>query len=159
MQLGDTPHITGGFLDGLQVVVVLRQLFDVLGKEVGLIGRWIVVQHARQVGGVDHSADVCLHFAPIRRVDVRRQDHETLAANFAGIPCQLAGLCRGQRGDSRNDRCRVAGCCHTRLQDGDLLVVSQRGSFPQRAQRDDADATAVEHQAHVFAEGLMVHIQ
>src|SRR5690606_11850079 len=82
---GDAAHVGAGFLDGLHVRELGGQLGDLRRQEVGLVGDGVVVEHARQVGGLEDLAHVAAHLAVVGGVHVGRQHHEAAGAGGLGV--------------------------------------------------------------------------
>ena len=145
---GDAAHVAAGFLHGYQIRVFGRQLSDLRRSEVGAVGRRIVVEHAGQRCGVHDRAHVGRHFAPIRTVDIRRQDHQSGGAETLRRARERNRL-GGAGGGDAWDHARVFGGGDADLDDLRLLFQAERGAFTERATWYDARAAVVEHQAHL----------
>src|SRR5579871_1858548 len=84
--------------------MLLRQLPNVLRKEIRSVSDGIVVEHTRQWHSGEYGSDVSLHFAPVAFVYIGRQHHKSVAADVGGCFRQVDRLRGGQGRDGSHNR-------------------------------------------------------
>src|SRR5439155_7010345 len=100
---------------------------------------------------------VRFHFAPVRGVHVRGQDHERAAPHCFGGLSKAHGV-RGRQGsDARDDRYAVTYTVNGRFTQSDLYVKGQRGALTKRAMRHQPDAASIHQPAAMLGKKRVIN--
>src|SRR5690606_3790528 len=100
-----------------------------------------------------------LHLAPVAAIDVRRKNHQPLAAARG----RRLGLGDGLGGGERRDRAyygdALADRFDNRRPEARALLEAQRIALAERAGRDDTGASVIDKPARVARDKLVINAQ
>ena len=132
------------------------QFADDLGQDVDPVGERVVVEHARQIRGLEDGRDVTAGLVHLAVVDVGRKHHERLGAAFGRAAGDADGFGGAGCGDAGHHGRPAVERGDAGLDDRQLLVELEGVALAQRAERHDAGAAVFDEPVGVLCEEVVI---